>query len=103
MKLTTYEWVIETMAGDEVDKDARNRLDEFNKDDVIAALKGGESDGPAMRIMLVRNDEQGRSQAVVDDKRLPTHFSGAGGKIAAYVADKWHDELRMFRVTHLVG
>lgn len=100
MKLTTYEWTIETMAGDHVDTDTRNRLDEFNKDDVIAALKGGEDDGPPMRLLLVRHDEAGTVSAAVEDKRLPPHFSG---RQTPYIADKWHDELRLFRVTHLVA
>lgn len=103
MKLTTYEWTIETMAGDQVDTDTRNRLDEFNADDVVAALKGGETDGPAMRLLLVRHDEVGTARAAVEDKRLPSHFSNDRNQQTAYIADKWHDELRLFRVSHLVS
>lgn len=118
MKLTTYEWDIETVTvapaeplpADEeweeevLDHDHRDRLAEFDPEDVKAALMGTLNDeGNRLKLVLVRDSEQGRAWAYVEDKRLPSHFADAYQRQTAFVADKWHDELRLFRVTHLVG
>lgn len=115
MKLTTYEWDIETVTTPQegvadweeeiLDHDHRDRLAEFDPEDVKAALAGkvDAETGHKLKLVLVRDSEQGRAWAYVEDKRLPSHFSDAGHRQTAYVADKWHDELRLFRVSHLVG
>lgn len=102
MATVTFEWVIETMAGDEVDTDARNSLDEFPPEDIKHCLN---EDGEApMRLVLKRYSEQdGEYTAAVEDKRLPLNFRKRGIGDATYVAQRFHDELGAWRAKHLVG
>jgi hypothetical protein len=69
-----YEWDIETWVDDEIDDhDFRDRLREFDRDNLIEALRGG-----SKKLVLVRTDIDGeRSWAYVDDGILPTMLSDA--------------------------
>ena len=72
--MTTYEWDIETVDGDEVlDHDHRDRLSEFGMEELIKAINEDDS----LRLCLVRDNDDGRSWAYVIDGQMPAVFLDA--------------------------
>lgn len=84
----TYEWDIETWADDEViDHDHRDRVHDFGGEELTRAVA---EDG--YRLVLVRNDDKGRSWAYVANGELPTHFLDAYEKPVAKVPARFVTE-----------
>ena len=66
--MTDYDWDIETWEDDECeDHDFRDRLQDFDRDDLIEALAGG-----SKKLVLVRTDNDGgKCWAYVENGILP--------------------------------
>ena len=88
----TYEWDIETWEDDEIiDHDHRNRLHEFGNERLTLAVN--EDDG--LRLVLVRDDDNGRSWAYVDDGELPEMFLDACSNPVAKVPKRFKSEFNL--------
>lgn len=88
---TTYEWDIETWDGDEIiDHDHRASVHEFGGEELTLAVA---EDG--YRLVLVRDDNEGRSWAYVTNGELPSHFLDAFEKKVAKVPDRFVREFNI--------
>ncbi|MDO9385018.1 MAG: hypothetical protein Q7T86_19400 [Hyphomicrobiaceae bacterium] len=88
---TTYEWDIETWADDEVvDHDHRDRLHEFGGEELTRAVA---EDG--YRLVLVRNDSEGRSWAYVTNGELAPVFLDSYEKPVAEVPARFVSEFNL--------
>lgn len=87
----TYEWDIEKYDGDEiVDHNHRDIVHEFDGEELTLAVA---EDG--YRLVLVRDDDSGRSWAYVTNGELPTDFLDAYGKIVAKVPQRFFKEFNL--------
>jgi hypothetical protein len=50
--------------------------------------------GAEWKVVLVRDDDEGRSWAYMDDGKLPEHFTDANGADCAKVPQKFHAEVQ---------
>ena len=85
-ELVSYEWVIET-----VDTESEDILDVNHTNTYSEALTdaaGRPDKGCFYRIGLVRDDDDGRSWAYVEDGVLPSHFEDAMNCPVAKVPQK---------------
>lgn len=87
----TYEWDIETWEDDEVvDHDHRDKVHEFGGEKLTRAVA---EDG--YRLVLVRDDDRGRSWAYVTNGELPTHFLDAYERPTAKVPARFVSEFNL--------
>ncbi len=87
-----YEWSVETVTTDEhnevEDIDHRNSYAE-----VLAISKRTPPDGHRFDVGLVRDDDNGRSWAYIEDDKLPEHFLDAYDRIVAKVPVTFYREV----------
>lgn len=97
--MPTYEWDIETVVSDDnvenqdiVNHDHSDQLD-FPDDVLRDAINGVQVCGHFTRLVLVCDDNAGRSWAYVESGELPTHFKCCYGDPAQRVPKRFHSEL----------
>jgi hypothetical protein len=92
-----YEWDVETVSdgdtealedGEVVDHDHSATYKE-----ALASSNGRPPSGFRFEIVLVRDDDEGRSWACLDDGQLPTHFVDAYGAQVAKVPKRFFREV----------
>jgi hypothetical protein len=85
-----YEWDVEEVDEHE-DIQNHNHTDSFAKAKAINEIPCEE--GMTSRIVLVRDDDKGRSWAYLEDGELPSHFEDAYGVKVAKVPERFHEEV----------
>ncbi len=92
-----YEWDCETQTSvDSAEHEEGEVLDHRHGESYAkVALDASAIPEPGERfaIVLVRDDEAGRSWAYVEDGKLPDYFSDADGRNAAKVPKRFHVEV----------
>lgn len=90
--MPNYEWDIETVDadGDVIDHDHRDRVHEFDGEDLTMAVA---EDG--RRLCLVRDDARGRSWAYVTNGELADTFLDAYEKPVAKVPTRYRAEFNL--------
>ena len=87
-----YEWDIESWDDDEVvDHDHRDRLHDFGGEKLTQAV--AEDEG--LRLVLVRDDDNGRSWAYVKDGELAPVFTDAFDRQVAKVPKRFVQEFNL--------
>lgn len=87
-----YEWDIETWGEEEcIDHDHRDRLHDFGGEELTLAV--AEDNG--LRLVLVRDDNNGRSWAYVIDGELAPEFVDAYDRPVAKVPKRFHQEFNL--------
>jgi len=92
-----YEWDIETVcteSEDILDHDHRDRLAEFGIEELIHAINQDTEPGNNFtRLVLVRDDDNGRSWAyVTDEGKMPEQFLDAYDRPVAKVPKRFVEE-----------
>lgn len=93
LNMINYEWDVEdtNIYGDVIDHNHRDALSDYHPSDFDLME---EEDARSCSLVLVRDDDNGRSWAYVEDGKLPTHFSDAYGNDIAKVPQRFHQELK---------
>lgn len=87
----SYEWDIETWDGEEIlDHNHRDRLHDFGGEELTLAVA---EDG--FRLVLVRDDDNGRSWAYVTNGELPEQFLDAYERPVATVPRRYIEEFNL--------
>ena len=88
-----YEWDVEVCTDDEFE-DIEDHLFQRDYAGCLKELQQGATyDGTKKRIVLVRDDEKGRSWAYLEDGKLPEHFLDAYSNETAKVPKQFRDEV----------
>jgi hypothetical protein len=91
-----YEWDVELVTAVETaEHEAGEVIDHNHVESAAAALAfaaGGAGEGFAYSIVLVRDDDNGRAWAYVEDGKLPTHFTDAHDNEVAVVPQRLRGE-----------
>jgi hypothetical protein len=92
-----YEWDCETVAdGDTPSFEDGEVIDHCHAAVYQDVLKRAKTDAPAgfrHEVVLVRDDEEGRSWAYVENGKLPEFFTDADGADASKVPQRFHQEV----------
>lgn len=93
-----YEWDVETVAdGDSAENEDGEILDHNHCESYAEARRIADmepEDGTRHVIVLVRDDDEGRSWAYLDeDGKLPEYFEDAYNQPVRKVAKKFHEEV----------
>lgn len=95
----SYEWDVEThTAVESAEFEEGEVLEHDHRDSYAqcAEIASGEPpEGCRFAIVLVRDDESGRSWAYMEDGELPAHFINAYGKEVAKVPLRFHREVEV--------
>ena len=89
--MVKYEWDVETVEEESGDVLDHNHCDSFRE--AIAAARETPDDGCRFDVVLVRDDDDGRSWAYLDDGKLPTHFLDAYEHEVAKVPQRFVKEV----------
>jgi hypothetical protein len=93
-----YEWDCETVAdGDSSEYEDGEVIEHSHgtsyQEVLVWAAANKPDTGTRHAIVLVRDDDEGRSWAYVSDGKLPDRFTDANGTDAAKVPKRYHEEL----------
>lgn len=92
-----YEWAVEmTTTVETAEHEVGEVLDVHHFDAYAGAVDlaaGAAEDGTEWRIVLVRDDDTGRSWAYMEGGVLPEHFDDAYGREVARVPQRFHKEV----------
>ncbi len=94
----SYEWDVETVQAAETQEYAAGDILEHSHSDSYAESLNevrtfAPHDGTGYRIVLVRDDDAGRSWAYMEDGKLPEFFEDAYGVETAKVPQRFHKEV----------
>lgn len=88
----TYEWDCETVTDDEFE-DVEDHYHSAKLADVLAYSKASPPTDCTHRVVLVRDDDDRRSWAYLEDGVLPSHFDDADGRRWGKVPARFHAEV----------
>lgn len=86
-----YEWDVESVDTETGDVTDHNHFDSYAE--AVEFADGEPDDGEEYKVVLVRDDDNGRSWAYVEDGKLPGHFEDAYCRNVAKVPQKFVREV----------
>jgi hypothetical protein len=92
MMTVSYEWDVEVVQDDDENEVLEHLHQSAFADCQKVAAKPAD-EGCRHDIVLVRDDDDGRSWAYIEDGKLPSHFEDAGGTAVAKVPQRFHKEV----------